>query len=188
MPKLTETMKHIRQGQARDVLLLMSQSGLTQEEACRQVGISQDQLYRWAAVAEESLEEIRKMAVDFQKQLLLNLLSIKNTLMANIATDAMSENADPKDRIAAYNLIAKEIESLERQFGANTNTEDNAANYLKGPNLKHVPSRTRAAVINVNPLPDGSVDITTYSRQNMIDVEAQDVPADADHLKSLPPG
>lgn len=176
MPALTEQTQMLRVAQALEVFKRIA-AGLTQEQACTEVGISVAMYRHWIATADEAIEAARKLAAALQRQQLFDALSAQQQGLDLMIADLLSAELEARDRLAIMKYLDDRIDQLERKFGTQSQTEDAALNYLKGPQLKRGDSRVghrAAATINVSTRADGSVDITTFRDPDVIEGESKD--------------
>lgn len=170
MPQLLPATEARLTAQALEVFKIITETGISQEAACAKVGISREQFRHWISKNDEAIQEIRRNTNELYKRQIVMILSAQEKLLSNLIADAQSDNIDPKERLAILQYLDKRLEILSNQFNARGIEEDAAHNYLlQGPALKKGQSRLRGSTINVRPLPDGSVDVTTYHEGEIID-------------------
>ena len=81
MPTLTDTTIATRQAQALDVFALM-RSGITQKDACEQVGISDDTYRRWINSDPNLTKVIGELIINAEKQELMLIQAVRTKILA----------------------------------------------------------------------------------------------------------
>ena len=173
MPNLTPATKSVRVAQALEVLKLMH-VGHSQAEACELVGMSPDMFRHWIGSGDEAIIALGSLiqAVEREELALINTtkVAILDKLLARLTDDSPVETSD---LIKAIQYLDKRSDDLSPRHGAASDVESNARKYLKGPKLKQAKSKfgQTSTTVNVRPREDGSVDITTFREEDIIDAE-----------------
>lgn len=157
-----------RISQAGQVLVLMA-SGSTQVGACRKVGIDVQTFRYWLRKSEESLTELRKLADEISREEMAMILLAQEDLTEKLIADATKDNADPKMRLDIKRYLDARLEKIGGDLKAQGKAEDAAADYLAGPQLKEGESRFKPSTVNISPKPDGSIDVTTFVEDDIVD-------------------
>ena len=174
MPNLSLETEAQRQLQAMQVFSLMVQKNISQEEACDEIGISVDTYRRWMTKDPNAIPALRSIIEALQKEqtflVASKKLEITKSLMGKLDGDA---------EVAELIAGLKYLDSLEERNVDNLNmvapNEKAAQEYLTGPELQKAKSRMAATTMNVKANDDGSLDITTYREEEVLEGDFEDV-------------
>jgi len=169
MPNLSVVKTQQRISQAIQVLLLTSQNNISVDQACDVVGISRDVYYRWLREGENTVNEFLTLKNDLQRMTYAGILSSQYAAIAELLNEVRDETTKPIDRVAILKYLDEVRTRIEEEFRAQGAVNDEAANYLQGPQVAKAQSRLRASTVNIAPLSDGSIDITTYAESDIVD-------------------
>lgn len=161
MPPLSEEQKTIRKSQATQVLAMMTFENVSQAEACDRVGISPKVYRTWIEEDDESVSIIRNLVNAVQAQELAMISVVQTEILQKLIEKALSGGMEDKDLIAALKLLHDRSDKLQSVVGVDK-PEDNALEYLDGPNTREVRSRSgdrAGAKVNIKAKNDGSVDV-----------------------------
>jgi hypothetical protein len=168
MGRLSKVLEGRRIAQTIEVMRLMA-GGASQDAACKKVGISKKTYQYWIASGEEAVEALRRVNNEIQRSQMEMILTTQKKALELLLQDVVSPDTDPRDRLAILAYLDRRLDALTREHSAQGQSEDAAAAYLTGPKLIPGQSRLRGATVNVNPRPDGSVDITTYKAGEIVE-------------------
>jgi hypothetical protein len=177
MAQLTEETKVIRVAQTHEVMTHMY-AGMTQKDACELVGMSPDTFRRWLiACKDDVVEGLSQLISILQKEQIATIASSRMAILNNLMERAIEGPIDTKDLLAIYKITGDELKELAASQGTTSRNEARAAEYLTGPKLIEAKSRMggEETTVNVRPLPDGSIDITTKALERIEEGQFRDV-------------
>lgn len=138
------------------------------------VGISPDMFRHWIGSGDEAILALGNLiqSVEREELALINTakIAILDKLLARLTDESPLKTSD---LIKAIQYLDKRSDDLSPRHGAASDVEANARKYLKGPKLKQAESKfgQTGTTVNVRPRDDGSVDITTFREEEILDAE-----------------
>jgi len=169
MPNLSALTKQQRICQAAQVLILIAQDNMTVDEACTHVGINRQIYYHWLKEGQDAISEFFTLRDGYQRMTYAGILVAQYNAVLEMLREVREPTTKPTDRVTVMKYLDEVRKEIEEDFRAQGALDDTAANYLQGPQVTKAQSRLRANTVNVAPLPDGSIDITTYTEPDIVD-------------------
>jgi len=171
MPTLTDTTIATRQAQALDVFALM-RSGITQKDACEQVGISDDTYRRWINSDPNLTKVIGELIINAEKQELMLIQAVRTKILEDLLMAVVSEvPMDTKDKLAILKYLHIHNDQLATRHGASSDNEAAAAEYLQGPQLVAAESRMGDTQVEVTHEGNKTTVSITQDQPDIIDVQ-----------------
>lgn len=165
MAALTEVTEAERIVSVLEVSRLVVQQKASVIDACETVGISPRQYYFWRQKTDAA--QVFRQFYDETAQYSLQLgLAAQTLLMELLVADAVAPLTDVKDRLAIYKVISQQNKELIDTFGQ-AESEDEAAEFLKGPQVKKAPNKFSA---ELSEDADGITITTRVAKDPIIDI------------------
>jgi hypothetical protein len=137
MGKLTVATERLRKDQALQVATLM-RMGITKDDACKRVGISEPMFRRWIIEADNALELVDNALLDIRKGELVHMLLTRESLVENLIASALSPMTMVGEKLAVTQWVINYSNAVAQDLHLK-DTGD--ADFLTGAKLRHVESR-----------------------------------------------
>jgi hypothetical protein len=175
MPLLSDETEATKIAKAIEVFQLKTISNITIADACKKIGISVQQYYRWLSKDNDILLLLRQLLAARAKEQLLMLSDIEHALITEIYKNVEKAIANPETASISTSEALTLLAYVEKKTTMLANSLDlnrpsDIVQDIPAPVLRPGESRLRqnTATIDLKPRPDGSIEIS-YD----IDVESK---------------
>jgi hypothetical protein len=189
MPKLNEETKLKRISQTMRVMGLVILDGKSQEEACREVGITPYIYNSWLHSGEDTIETLRGYLIMLQRVSLSEIVAAQSQAIRLHIKDLLDPLTSPKDRVIISRYLDELGSELQRIHHAVPGIEEQANAFLKqGPTTSK--KKSRLASIDIERDQDsGITTVNIYEENDVIDVtpsQQEILPDEAGEYPLLP--
>lgn len=146
--------------------LLVSNPRMSQEKACKHIGIDPKTYRKWIGTQEEVLQLFEQTRIDIERNEYAACLAAKYALTEKLITDAMKPGVSISERIKVLEYVDQRIEELSGKFHAvDVEAEQDL---LSGPS--QVPGVSRLANrVTIEESKDETV-IRVKDKKNILDI------------------
>jgi hypothetical protein len=178
--KLTETTQATRILQAMMVLQQITR-GVDKATACESNGLSVWQFDEWMSSENSAITQLQTSIVEAERIRLAQIVNAQAIILDKlIDTVTIPGYADQDIQLKVLKYLDKLRNELEVKHGVQSHTDDAQEYELQGPNTRIEKSQMAVqhelsrSVVNLKPMPDGSVDVSMQTPITIIDLNSKE--------------